>query len=454
MAESEVSEEAIVARIERLPFSSWHARILAIVGVANFFDAFDILAIAVVLPAVIPLWHLKPQQIGLLISMGFFGQFLGAVAFSYVAERLGRIIPLRWTLGLISVFGLCCAAAWNYPSFLLFRTLQGLGLGAENPIASSYINEMARAQLRGSLAFAFQAIFSVAIFTTSLVSIWVVPHWGWQWMFVLGALPAFLAFWLRRLVPESPRWLAAVGRLREADSVVTAIEEEVARSGAAPLPPLPANLPPPRHEQVGFLSLFERPYAGRTLLAWLIMFCASTVSYGLLVWMPTIYRTVYKLPLETTLEYGFMSSCASVVAAFIGCYIIDRVPRRVLFITALLGMGIPLTGLGFILNQVTVPVIVAFATIGVFSSSFVSNGVYIYVPENYPTRMRALGSGVASGWLRIAAIVGPYIVGLLLEAADLGAVFEFFGVTALIGALAFYMFGIETRGRVLEEIAP
>ena len=454
MTDGRVSEQAIIARIERLPFSSWHARILGIVGVANFFDAFDTLTIAVVLPAVIGLWHIGPQQIGLLISMGFLGQLLGAVALSHSAERLGRLVPLRWTLGIISVFSLGCAAAWNYPSFLIFRVLQGLGLGAENPIASAYINEMSGAQLRGRLAFSFQAVFSCAIFCTSLVSLWVVPHWGWQWMFVIGALPAFLAFWLRRLVPESPRWLASVGRVAEADSVLTGIESEVSRRGAIALPPLAANRPPLHHEPVGYMSFFERPYAGRTLLAWLIMFCASTVSYGLLVWMPTIYRTVYKLPLETTLLYGFISSSASVLAALTGVYIIDRLPRRVLFVTCLAGAAIPLLALAFILGAVSVPVIVAFATLGIFSMSFVSNGVYVYIPESYPTRMRALGSGVASAWLRIAAIVGPYIVGLLLSAANLRAVFEFFGGTALVGAIAVFLFAIETRGRVLEDIAP
>jgi MFS transporter, putative metabolite:H+ symporter len=453
VAESPVSEQLIIARLERLPFSSWHARILTIVGAANFFDAFDTLTIAVVLPALVPLWQLQPQEIGFLISMGFLGQLLGAVAFSFYAERLGRLVPLRWTLWIISALSLACAAAWSYPSFLIFRALQGLGLGAENPIASAYINEMARAQLRGRLAFGFQAIFSCAIFCTSLVSLWVVPHWGWQWMFVIGALPAFLAAWLRRLVPESPRWLASIGRLDEADRVVANIEKEASRGGAVLLPPVPTSVPLPLKERVGFMSLFERGYAARTLLAWLIMFCASTVSYGLLVWMPTIYRTVFKLPLETTLQYAFISSTASVTAALTGVYIIDRVPRRALFVTCLAGAAIPLVVLGFIQDAVPVQVIVAFATFGIFSMSYVSNAVYVYIPETYPTRMRAFGSGVASASLRIASIVGPYVVGLLLATANLGAVFEFFGLTALFGAVAVFLFAIETRGRVLEEIA-
>ena len=246
----------------------------------------------------------------------------------------------------------------------------------------------------------------------------------------------------------------SVGRLDEADRVVAAIEREVSEGGAVALPPVPPDLPQTTRQRIGFMNLFDRGYAGRTLLAWLIMFCASTVSYGLLVWMPTIYRTVFNLPLETTLQYGFISSTASVTAALIGVYIIDRLPRRALFITCLTGAAIPLAVLGFIADAVPVKIIVALATLGIFSMSFVSNAVYVYVPEIYPTRMRAMGSGVASAWLRIASIVGPYIVGLLLADANLGAVFEFFGATALVGAVAVFLFAIETRGRVLEEIAP
>ena len=454
MAETVVSEQSIVARIERLPFSSWHARILSIVGVANFFDAFDLLTIAFVLPVLVGLWHIGLQQIGLLISIGFLGQLLGAVALSYVAERRGRLTPLRWTLAIISAFSLCCALAWNYPSFLIFRVLQGLGLGAENPIASAYINEMSRAQLRGRFAFSFQAVFACAIAVTALASLWVVPHWGWQWMFVIGALPAFLALWLRRLVPNRRAGSRASAASMRRTACSRGSRTRSRAHGAVPLPPVPAIMPPIRREQVGFMSLFAPPYGGRTMLAWLIMFCASTVSYGLITWMPTIYRTVYKLPLEVTLQYGFLSSISSVIGALTGIYIIDKVPRRVLFTTCFLGSATALILLGAILDRITVPAVVAIATFGQFSMSFISNAVYVYIPELYPTRMRALGSGVASAWLRIASIVGPFIVGLLLATANLGAVFEFFGVTALVGAVAVFLFAIETRGRVLEEIAP
>ena len=127
----------VAARLERLPLSSWQVRARIIIGTATFFDAFDALAIAYILPVLAPLWHLSPQQVGFLISAGFFGQLFGALFFGWVAERYGR---MRALLGAIATFGLlsfACAFSWDYTSLLILRTLQGFGLGGEVPVAAT-----------------------------------------------------------------------------------------------------------------------------------------------------------------------------------------------------------------------------------------------------------------------------------------------------------------------------
>jgi putative MFS transporter len=450
-----LTEEAISARIERLPLTSWYRRLMLIVGMAGFFDAFDALTIAFVLPVLIPLWHIEPGKIGALISIGYVGQLIGALGLSWMAERFGRLSVLRWSIAIYAVFNLACAFAWSYDSLFWLRFVQGLGLGAEVPIAATYMNEFTRAELRGRLVLLFQAIFAFGVMITALVAVWVVPHLGWQWMFVIGAAPALLALWLRRLVPESPRWLAAHNRLQEADQTLARIEDSVVKDGTQPMLSLPGNIPSIVKDKAHWRDLFGPDYLRRTLTAWAMAFTTSIVGYGLLAWLPTIYRNVYHLPISQNLQYSFVSYLVGLFGALFGMLLIDRFGRRPCYTVSYLGAGVPLLALWWLSQRELVPVetVVILASIALFFISILLAGIYVYLPEIYPTRMRALGSGTASAWLRIASIVGPVIVGFILAESGLSIVFLFFGVTALVGALIVMIFAIETNRRVLEEIA-
>src|SRR3954452_22255940 len=231
------SVDDIVARLERLPTSWWQVKARIIVGVATFFDAFDALAIASILPVIVPLWKLTPPQIGLMISAGFLGQLLGALLFGWIAERYGRMTAMIWSIALFGIMSLMCALAWDYNSLLLFRTIQGIGLGGEVPVAAVFISELAKAQGRGRFVLLYELVFPIGLVAASLVGLWVVPHLGWQYMFVIGALPALLTLALRSLLPESPRWLAVRGRDAEAQAAMTLIEMETQKATGQPLPP-------------------------------------------------------------------------------------------------------------------------------------------------------------------------------------------------------------------------
>src|SRR5438309_3221916 len=215
------SVDDVVARLERLPTSWWQVKARIIVGVATFFDAFDALAIASVLPVIVPLWKLTPPQIGLMISAGFLGQLLGALLFGWIAERYGRMTAMIWSIALFAVMSLVCALAWDYDSLLVLRTIQGVGLGGEVPVAAVFISELAKARGRGRFVLLYELVFPVGLVAVALVGVWVVPRFGWQWMFVIGAVPALLALALRRLLPESPRWLVVHGRVAEARAAMS-----------------------------------------------------------------------------------------------------------------------------------------------------------------------------------------------------------------------------------------
>ena len=445
------SAEEIVARVERLPVSWWHVKTRIIIGVATFFDAFDALAIASVLPAIVPMWKLTPPQIGILISAGFLGQLLGALFFGWIAEKYGRMTGMIWSIGVFAVMSFVCAFAWNYESLLVFRMIQGFGLGGEVPIAAVYISELARTNVRGRFVMLYELIFPVGIVAASLLGLWIVPTLGWQYMFFIGAIPAVMVLFLRRVLPESPRWLAGAGRLKEADAAMTQIEQETQKATGQPLPP-PQPVVKVEEKKASLSDLFGPLYLRRTLVVWLIWFTAYLVNYGLSIWMPTVYRTVFKLPLDVSLRYGLITTAIGLIGATIAALIIDHVGRKTLFATCFAGGAISLIVLSQIANP-TPEQVLTFISIAYFFVNAINLGVYLYTPELYPTRVRALGVGTATAWLRLASMVGPTTVGFMI-ATGLQSVFLAFGLLAVVTAIVTALFAIETKQRILEDVSP
>ena len=296
---------SLLARIERTQVSPWHIRALLVMGSATFFDAFDVLAIAYVLPSLIGVWKLAPRTIGVLISSSFIGQIVGALFFGWLAERIGRLRCAKITIALYSLMSLLCAVSWNIPSLLLFRTIQGIGLGGEVPVAAAYINEISRAKGRGRFFLLYQLIFPIGLVGASLLGFWLVPLFGWRTMFLIGGLPAILVFVLfaGNILPESPRWLVSKGRFEEAELIVGQMESAARSSGAVisstpePLPIAPA----PRRE-TSRLELFRGIYRFRTIVVWFIWITTYFVTYGVNTWLPTIFRTYYKYSVADALR--------------------------------------------------------------------------------------------------------------------------------------------------------
>src|SRR5258705_5360484 len=453
------SVDDIVARLERLPTSWWQVKARIIVGVATFFDAFDALAIASVLPVIVPLWKLTPPEIGVMISAGFLGQLLGALLFGWIAERYGRMNAMVGSIALFAVMSLACALAWDSRSLLVLRTIQGIGLGGEVPVAAVFISELAKAQGRGRFVLLYELVFPVGLVAASLLGLWVVPHLGWQYMFVIGALPALLALVLRSLLPESPRWLAVRGRNAEAEAAMSLIETETQKATGQPLPPVKPVVST-SDKGASWSDLFGPFYLRRTLVVWVIWFAAYFVNYGLTIWLPTLYRTVFKLPLDVSLRYGLITQAVGLLGTLICALAIDHVGRRLWFAVSFAAAALALAALSAYPTPSARQVLVCM-TVAYFFVSTINIGVYLYTPELYPTRVRALGVGTATAWLRFASMIGPTAVGLMIGARltpaqipDLPKVFLAFGAVAAIAAVVTALFAIGAKGRVLEEASP
>lgn len=451
-AEQRFSEQAIAARIERLPHSAWHVRVRLIVGTATFFDAFDLVAIATVLPTLVTLWAMSPQQVGALISVGFAGQAIGAILFGWLAERIGRVKTATISIAIFAVVSLLCTLANSLEVLLVLRFIQGIGLGGEVPIAATYVNEIAKARGRGRFFLIYECIFLVGLLACSLAGAYIVPRFGYYWMFVLGGLPALLVVALRRYCPESPRWLASCGRGAEADAVLSGIEREVARS--APLPPADLDAVVARsHGRTNWTELFGHFYLRRTLVVWVMWFCSYLFTYGLLTWLPTIYRTVFHVSVQEALLYGAMASLLGLVGGIASALLIDRVGRRIWMTAAFALASLPMIVLA-LLGGGTLSGIVALSGLASLAINCVTVVLYLYTPEIYPTRMRALGSSWATFWPRLSSFIGANLVGMILPIYGTTGVFLLFAGISVVGAAACGAGAVETRGKVLEEISP
>ena len=437
--------------------SGWFVRARVVMGSATFFDAFNALSIAFVLPILVPLWHITAPEVGIMIGASYVGQVVGALAFSWAAERYGRVPCAAAATAIYALMSLACAGAWSFGVLLTCRFIQGIGVGGEMPVAATYISELSRARGRGRFFMLYEMIFPIGLMVTGQVGALLVPLFGWQIMFMIGGIPGLaIALALLRL-PESPRWLIGKGRLAEAEAVVLRLEAASSKAGAVTLDQLPAvtTLPaqvavPPR-SRGKWSELLSPAYRGRTLIVWVLWASAYLIANSLNNWMPTLYTTIYHLDVPHALRAASMTNVAQVGLVLVCAMVIDRTGRKYWMMGAF-GLGaVMLAVLAFGGTQ-DVTWVIIFSTLSYGLIGSIAAVVYLYTPEIYPTRMRAIGTGVATSWLRIASAIGPTLIGFMLATGGVDTVFLMFAGVAVVGLVAATRM-IETRNLRLEEIA-
>ncbi len=437
---------SLLTRMESVPFSRWHLKPRIIMGSATFFDAFDALSLAFVLPVLIGMWSLSPAQIGLLIGSGYIGQAIGAIFFGWLAERRGRVYSAKWTVLLMSVMSIACVFSGNFMALFIFRFIQGIGVGGEVPVAASYINELSRAQGRGRFFMLYEMIFPLGLMISAQIGALVVPSFGWKWMFLIGGIGGLIVFVFFFMLRESPRWLISKGRFDEAERII----EEIEASTDKRMPV--ANKVSSSTEKGDWKELFSTFYRKRTLIVWGLWFSAYFVSNGLNNWLPSLYNTVYNLPVGDSLRAASLTNILQTVGVFACAFLIDKVGRKRWATIAFIVTGALLTALW--ISGASSPESVIYlgsAAYGMMGTITVL--LYLYTPEIYPTRMRVIGTAFATAWLRLASAIAPIMIGFILEVSGVSTIFILFASVTVVGAiLAFKM--IETREKVLEDIAP
>ncbi len=441
----------ISARLERLPVTRRVFWTRNIIGAATFFDGYTVIAIAYAMPVLVREWGLNPEQTGAILSMGYFGQLIGAVFFGWLAERIGRLSVLLFTILLFVSMDVACLFAWGAASMMMFRFIQGIGTGGEVPVASAYINEYIGSKGRGRFFLLYEVMFLFGLVGAGLIARALVPVYGWKAMFLVGLVPAMILIPLRFFMKESPRWLAAQGRYKEADRIVSDLEAS-ARAAGHDLPE-PKPVPQAAQTRSDWRELFSGIYRRRTLTIWSMWFCSYLVANGMIAWLPTLYRQTFHLPLETALLYGLLTSVAGVVAAVCCALLIDKVGRKRWYSAAFLLAPLPLLALAY-LGATSPMEVLILAGLAYAIMQTVTFSLYLYSAELYPTRLRALGTGLGSAWLRLGSSAGPLVVGAIMGMAGIQYVFAAFAGVLLVGAVITLLFAVETKGRVLEELSP
>jgi putative MFS transporter len=277
----------------------------------------------------------------------------------------------------------------------------------------------------------------------------LVPVFGWNVLFLLGTVPGLIIAYLVARLPESPRWLIRKARFAEAEVIVRSLEASTDKRN----PVVPHELGAAAFAQKSrWGELFSPVYRHRTLIVWAIWATAYGVTNALNNWMPTLYNTVYHLPLRASLNFALLTNATQILVLVVCVFIIDRVGRKAWMTACFVIGGVLLAPLG-LFGAGDVNRVILFVTLSYGVMSTVNTVLYLYTPEIYPTRMRAIGTAAATCWLRLASAAGPAIVGLMMVSHGIASVFLMFAAIAFVGALAATQM-IETRNRRLEDIAP
>lgn len=442
----------IPQRLERLPLTAYQKTIFGIIATAWFFDSIDLGMLTFVLGSLKTYFKLDTAQTGLLSSMSFLGMFLGAAVAGMLADRFGRKLIFQWSMVIWGVASILCAFAGSVQTLMLYRVLLGFGMGMEFPIGQSLVSEFIPAQHRGRYIALLEGFWPIGFIGAGILAYILLPLGGWRWVFLAEGIPAIFVLIIRRIVPESPRWLEDAGHHEEADRVMTMIENKVREAlGGRELPALqPASYTAIATERrFSFLDLWAPGYARRTIMVWSLWFFALLGYYGLTTWLGALLQQA-GYPVTKSVFYTILISLGGIPGFFTSAYLVETWGRKGTCILMLLGSAVTAYFYGTAASQsqlILFGLAMQFFMFGMWSV------LYAYTPELYPTRARATGTGFASSLGRLGSLIGPYVVGIILPTAGHSGVFGLGAMAFVVAAAVVLVLGEETKSRVLEEIS-
>lgn len=435
----------LVSRVQRLPIGKFHYTLLWVIGLGWMFDAMDTGLIAFILTSMAEEWNMSASEKGWVVSIGFVGMAIGAIFSGGLADRIGRRTVFAMTLVIYSIATALCAFAPNLMWLLIFRFIVGLGLGGQLPVAVTLVSEYIPAHVRGRFIVLLESFWGLGWLMAALVSYFVIPSYGWHIAFLIGGLPALYVFMILKKVPESVPYLINRGRVEEAHALVQKLERQC---GVEVIDYIEVK-PVAEKQNISFRQLWSGPFARRTLMLWLIWFGIVYSYYGIFTWLPSLLvKQGYSI--VQSFEYVLIMILAQLPGYVAAAWLVEKWGRKP---TLASFIGMCAIAAYFFGQANTVNMIMFWGCLLSFFNLGAWGVLYTYTPEQYPTNIRAFGSGWASAVGRMGGIVAPIVVThLMVMDNGFSQVFMMFTAVLLSVALVILILGEETKGKTLESI--
>jgi len=436
------------ARLDRLPVGSFHYRIFWLVGAGMFFDGYDLYVAGSVLAAAISTkFSTLPQNLQF-ISLTFVGMTIGAFVTGFLGDWFGRRFTYQVNLLIFGLASFAAAFAQDMQQLIICRFVQGLGLGAEIVVGYSTLTEFVPPATRGRW-LSFMALLVVAGFpATSLLAYFIIPVWGWRPMFIIAGVGALIVWYLRKALPESPRWLESKSRTQEAEALLQAIEKEAASAG-----PLSPPAPAPASKTVSAMALLAPPLLQRLLVGSWVLITINTLIFGFVIFLPQFFLH-QGLTITQSFAYTLVLASGSIVGCAIGAFTSDFIGRR----WSIIGASVItiITGWTYAnFSAASDPTVVLSVGFVLITAIYIQTAILfgVYTPELFPTEVRLRANGVCNTLGRLATVFSPFAVGYLMQNYRLPGVIGMMIALLVVQIFAVWLWGVEPRQRALEDVA-
>lgn len=450
----------ISARLDRLPATRYIWKLVLLLSLGGCFEMYDLFFTAYIGPGLVrsglfssaSASFFDPHSLASFAAATFGGLFIGTIAFGFAADWFGRRMVFTCSLLWYTAATVIMAFQHTAIGIVAWRLIAGVGIGVELVTIDTYITELVPKHLRGR-AFAVNQVIQFSVVPVVALLAWaLVPRSpfgfdGWRWVVLIGALSAIFVWFIRRGVPESPRWLISHGHLEEAERATAAMEARVSKDLGGPLPPANPHIVEEVHGH--FLDIFKPPYLSRTSMLMVFNFFQTVGYYGFASWVPTLLIAA-GVTTTSSLRYSFIIAIAAPVGPLLALRIADKFERKWQIVAAAMCIGI--FGLLFS-RQRDASSLIVFGVLLTCSINWMSMAFHAYQPELFPTKVRAQAVGFVYSWSRLSAIFTSLMIGFFLHDFGVAGVFSFIAASMLMVMLSIGIFGPRTRGLALEDIS-